>query len=130
MKALGAGAGWGLLLLAVAARGAAAGVATEVDGLRVEVTSEPARPLTDRMTTYTVRLADAAGRPVTAARVTLTGRMADGMSAAGALRPSGEPGAYRGQVLFTMEGAWDLTLRVVRGGRRAEIPFREEVRGR
>ena len=100
---------------------------TEVNGVRVELTSAPETPVTDRKTTYTVRLGDAAGKPVTDARVTLTGRMADGMSAATPLRPAGEPGVYRGEVLFTMGGPWELTIRVVRPTGRVEIPLREEV---
>ena len=100
---------------------------TEVNGVRVELTSAPDTPVTDRKTTYTVRLGDAAGKPVTDARVTLTGRMADGMSAATPLRPAGGPGVYRGEILFTMGGPWDLTIRVVRPTGRIEIPLREEV---
>src|SRR5713101_5083517 len=93
----------------------------------VVVTSAPETPVTDRKTTYSVRLVDPAGKAVTDARVTLTGRMADGMSAATPLRPAGEPGVYRGEVLFTMEGPWDLTIRVVRPTGRVEFPLREEV---
>jgi len=100
---------------------------TEVNGVRVELTSAPETPVTDRKTTYTVRLGDAAGKPVTDARVTLTGRMADGMSAATPLRPAGEPGVYRGEVLFMMGGPWEMTIRVVRPTGRVEIPLREEV---
>ena len=100
---------------------------TEVNDVRVELTSAPEAPVTDRKTTYTVRLGDAAGKPVTDARVILTGRMADEMSAAAPLRPAGEPGVYRGDVLFTMGGPWELTIRVVRPTGRAEIPLREEV---
>src|SRR5207302_2625448 len=100
---------------------------TEVNGVRVELTSSPETPVTDRKTIYTVRLGDAAGKPVTDARVTLTGRMADGMSAATPLRPVGEPGVYRGDVLFTMGGPWELIIRVVRPTGRVEIPLREEV---
>ena len=100
---------------------------TEVNDVRVELTSAPEAPVTDRKTTYTVRLGDAAGKPVTDARVILTGRMADGMSAATPLRPAGEPGVYRGDVLFTMGGPWELTIRVVRPTGRVEIPLQEEV---
>jgi len=100
---------------------------TEVNGVRVVLTSAPETPVTDRKTTYTVRLGDAAGKPVTDARVTLTGRMADGMSAAAPLRPAGEPGVYRGEVLFTMGRPWNMTIRVVRPTGRVEIPLREEV---
>jgi hypothetical protein len=53
--------------------------------------------------------------------------MADGMIAAAPLRPWSEPGMYRGEVLFTMHGLWDVTIRIVRMGRRLEIPLREEV---
>jgi hypothetical protein len=105
----------------------AGNLTTDVDGVRVELRSTPEPPAKDRKTTYTVRLVDAAGKPVTDARLTLTARMADGMSAAAPLRPSGEPGVYRGEVLFTMEGRWDLTVRVSRQGSRLEIPLREEV---
>ena len=100
---------------------------TQVDGVRVELTSAPETPVTDRKTTYTVRLIDGAGKPIIDARVTLTGRMADGMSAAAPLRPAADPGVYRGEVLFTMGGPWDLTIRVVRPTGRSEIPLREEV---
>jgi hypothetical protein len=102
-------------------------VTTDVDGVRVDLRSAPEAPVKHQKTIYTVRLVDAAGKPVADARVTLTGRMADGMSAAAPLRPAAEPGVYRGEVLFTMEGPWDLTIRVVRPTGRVEIPLREEV---
>ena len=105
----------------------AGSLTTEVSGVRVELTSAPKIPVTDRKATYTVRLADGAGKPIGDARVTLTGRMADGMSAATPLRPSRDLGVYRGEVLFTMNGRWDLTIRVVRPTGRVEIPLREEV---
>src|SRR5712691_3439150 len=98
-----------------------------VDGVHVELRSAPEAPVTDQKTGYTVRLVDAARKPITDARVTLTARMADGMSAATPLRPVGEPGVYRGDVLFTMVGPLDLTIRVVRPTGRVEIPLREEV---
>jgi hypothetical protein len=53
--------------------------------------------------------------------------MADGMSVAAPLRSAGTPGIYRGEVLFTMEGPWDLAIRVVRQGRRFEVPLKEQV---
>lgn len=112
---------------AVTTNAMAGSLTTEVNGVRVELTSAPETPVTDRKTTYTLRLGDDAGKPVTDARVTLAGRMADGMSAATPLRPAGEPGVYRGDVLFTMAGPWDLTIRVVRPTGRVEIPLREEV---
>lgn len=105
----------------------AASLTTDVEGVRVEVASAPETPVRDRKTAYTVRLVDAAGKPITDARVTVTGRMDDGMSAAAPLRPTGAPGVYRGEVLFTMEGRWELTVRVVRPAGRIEIPVREEV---
>ena len=118
----------GALSSSVVATSAMGGtLTTEVNGMRVELTSAPEAPVTDRRTIYTVRLVDGAGMPVTDARVTLTGRMADGMSAATPLRPAGEPGVYRGEALFTMAGPWDLTIRVVRPRGRVEIPLREEV---
>lgn len=49
------------------------------------------------------------------------------MSVATPLRASSEPGIYRGEVLFTMEGRWDLAVRVVSQGRRLELPLHEEV---
>ena len=111
----------------IATTATAGSLTTAVNGVRVELASTPDPPVTDRKTTYTVRLVDAAGKPLTDARVTLTGRMADGMTAASPLRPAGEPGVYRGEVLFTMGGPWDLTIRVVRPAGRVEIPLREEV---
>jgi hypothetical protein len=106
---------------------AAANLTRDVDGMRIEVRSEPERPVRDRTTRYTVRLVDSAGTPVMDARVTLSGRMADGMSVAAPLRPASEPGIYRGEVLFTMEGPWDLTIRIVRQARRLEVPLQEAV---
>jgi len=118
----------GAFSLSVIATSSLAGsLTTEVNGVRAQLMSTPDPPVTDRKTTYTIRLVDAAGTPLTDARVTLTGRMADGMSAATPLRPAGEAGVYRGEVLFTMGGSWDLTIRVVRPTRRVEIPLREEV---
>jgi hypothetical protein len=117
----------GALVWSSSAGAAAASLTTDVDGLRVEVKSEPETPVRDRTTTYTVRLVEIGGTPLTDARVTLTGSMADGMSVASALRPSSEPGIYGGQVLFTMEGRWDVTIRIVRQGRRLEIPLQESV---
>ncbi len=112
----------------VVVTGAMAGtLTTEVNGVRVELTSVPETLVTARKAIYTVRLLDGAGKPVTDARVTLTGRMADAMSVATPLRPAGEAGLYRGEVLFTMVGRWDLTIRVVRPTGRVEIPLREEV---
>lgn len=127
MKAGAVTALLGALIWSFAASAAAASLTADVDGFRVEVRSDPEQSVRHRKTIYTVRLVDSGGTPVRDARVTLTGRMADGMSAAAPLRASGEPGIYRGEVLFTMEGRWDLTVRVVSQGRRLELPLREEV---
>ena len=105
----------------------AGSLTTDVNGVRVELTSAPDVPVTHTKTVYAVRLTDSAGKPVTDARVTLTGRMEDGMSAATPLRRATESGVYRGEVLFTMEGPWDLTIRVVTPSKRVEIPLREDV---
>jgi hypothetical protein len=91
---------------------AAGSLNAQVDGLRLELTSEPDRPGTRRPTTYRLRLSTQQSDPVTDAKVTLHGRMADGMTVLAPLQPGPEPGAYHGRVLFTMEGQWELTLRV------------------
>jgi hypothetical protein len=98
-----------------------------VDGLRIEVTSKPERARTNGETEYIARLVDADGTPVTGARVALHGRMGDGMTVVAPLRAAGEPGIYRGRVLFTMEGRWDLTLRIVRGSKRFDVPLTVRV---
>lgn len=115
----------GLSVVTTSALGGSA--TTNVDGVSIELNSAPDAPIKDQKTTYTLRVLDAAGKPITDARVTLTGRMADGMSTAAPLRPAGEAGIYRGEVLFTMAGPWDLIVRVVRKAGRVEIPLREEV---
>ena len=99
----------------------------EVDGLRVEITSRPDRPVAVGETEYVARLTDRAGQPVNGARLTLRGTMADGMSIVAPLRAIGEAGMYRGRVLFTMEGRWELTLRIAREGKRFELPLTEHV---
>ncbi len=110
------------------ARGLEAGaLSSEVGGVRVELASIPGRPGTGGLTEYVVRLTDAARRPVSGARLTLRGAMADGMSVVTPLRPDGEDGVYRGRVLYTMEGRWELTLRLVHGGRPFELPLTEHV---
>ncbi len=115
------------LLLSVASPLLAGSLTSEVDGLRVALASNPSRPGTRDQTEYIARLEDRDGRPVTGVQVTLRGGMADGMSVVAPLRPAGEAGVYRGRVLFTMEGRWDLTLRVVRKDRRFELPLTEHV---
>ncbi len=115
------------LLLSAASMLPAGALTNEVDGIRVELTSSPSRPGTADQTVYVVRLVDGTGQPVIGAQVTLRGGMADGMSVVAPLRPAGEAGIYRGRVLFTMEGRWDLTLRVAREGKRFELPLTEHV---
>jgi len=127
VKSIAVGALVGAIAASVTGPTAAASLTTEVDGVRIEVSSVPEAPVKDRKTAYAVRLVDSTGTPVTDARVTLTGRMADGMSVAAPLRADGTPGVYRGEVLFTMEGPWELAVRVVRQGRRLEVPLKEEV---
>ncbi len=116
----------GLQLLAAPLLHAGA-LTSEVDGIRVELTSSPSRPRTDGQTEYVVRLVGGTGQPLIDAQVTLRGGMADGMSVLVPLQPAGEAGVYRGRVLFTMEGTWDLTLRVARQGQRWELPLTEHV---
>ncbi len=115
-----------VLVWSIAVAAAAASLTTETEGLRVEVKSEPEQPVIARKTTYTVRLVATNGAPLTDARVTLTGRMVDGMTVVAPVRATGG-GIYRGEVLFTMEGRWDLAVRVVRQGHRFEVPLQEEV---
>lgn len=105
----------------------AGALTSEVDGLRVELTSSPSRPATNGQTEYVVRLVDRAGQPVTGARLVLRGAMADGMSVVAPLRPAGEAGVNRGRVLFTMEGRWELTLGVVHKGTRLDLSLTEQV---
>jgi hypothetical protein len=62
----------GALTALVATPTAAASLTTDVDGVRIEVSSVPEAPVKDRKTTYTVRLVDSTGKPVTDARLTLT----------------------------------------------------------
>ena len=116
------------MALLFGASAAAAGTLTaHTDGVTAELTSQPEQPRTNGKTSYTLRLIDPTGAPVTAAQVTLSGRMADGMSVLAPLRAAPEPGVYRGEVLFTMEGPWELRVRVARQGRRFELPFKEQV---
>lgn len=115
------------LAMVAASRLEAVDLTREVDRLRVELTSRPSRPLAAGETEYIVRLVDRAGQPVDGARLTLRGTMADGMSIVAPLRAAGEVGIYRGRVLFTMEGRWELTLGIAREGKRFELPLTEHV---
>lgn len=99
----------------------------EIQGVGAELMSDPARPARGRETVYTLSLRDGTGQPMTDARVTLMGRMPDGMTVVAPLRAAPEPGIYRGQVLFTMEGRWELTLRVRTQGKAFELPLTEQV---
>jgi len=116
-----------LLLCAPISAASAGSLSTEIDGVRVELGSEPVTPGTKQATIYRVRLAGSGGEPLTGVRVTLQGRMADGMSVVAPLRTSDQPGIYRGQVLFTMEGRWELTLRITGQGKRFELQLTEQV---
>jgi len=115
------------LLLTVASAVSGGTLTTAIGDIRVELASSPSGPRTNDQTEYVLRLVDAAGRPVTGAAVTLRGGMADGMVVVAPLRPGAEAGVYRGRLLFTMEGRWDLTLRVSHAGRRFELPLIELV---
>jgi hypothetical protein len=102
-------------------------LSADVDGVRIEVTSKPERARTHGETEYIARLVDVDGKPITGARVALQGRMGDGMTVVAPLRAASEPGIYRGRVLFTMEGRWELTLRIARGSKRFDVPLTERV---
>lgn len=116
----------GLAMSAAPPLGAGA-LTDEVAGLRVELTSRPTRPVANADTEYAVRLVDLTGRGATGARLTLHGVMADGMSVVAPLRAAEEAGVYRGRILFTMEGRWELTLRIAREGKRFELSLTEHV---
>jgi len=100
---------------------------TEAGGTKVQVGGQPERPTTGWRTVYTVRLEDPAWTPVSGEKITLSGRMAGGMSVVAPLRAAAEPGTYRGEVLYTMAGRWDLRVRVAGRSQRFEIPLVEEV---
>jgi hypothetical protein len=105
----------------------AATLTSEIDGIGVELTSTPTRPEAKAETEYLVRLVDRAGQPVTGVQVTLRGAMADGVSVVAPFRSAEQAGLYRGRMLFTMEGTWELMLRVTRDGKRFELPLTERV---
>lgn len=108
--------------------GDAGSLTADVSGVRVELVSEPWTPGTESPTAYQLRLSNHDGSPVSGAKVTLRGRMADGMAAVAPLQPGPEPGIYRGRVLFTMEGRWDLKLRVSGKGKPFELTLTEDVK--
>jgi len=115
----------GLLLLPCEA--GAGSFRAEVREVTVELASDPARPVQGRETVYTLSLRNAAGRPVAGAKVTFVGRMPDGMTVLTPLRESSRAGLYSGKVLFTMEGPWRLTVRIVQTGKPLELSFTEQV---
>lgn len=115
------------LLTAAPSWSMAGNVSGEVGGLRVDLASLPERPRAGGETIYSVRVSDRAGAPVDGAKVTLRGRMPDGMTVVAPLRPATEPGMYRGRVMFTMRGRWDLKLRVTAKGKAFELPLTELV---
>ena len=117
-----------LVLLAVPGDLRAGNFFAEVQGLRVELASEPDRPLRNKETSYTLRLMDSTGSPVNQAKVTLAGLMADGMTVIVPLRPTQKSGTYSGRLIFTMEGEWKLRMRVVWTGEPFQLQFTEQVR--
>ena len=126
MKRRGLGAGLVLLVFLVPAVEAGS-FRTEAGGLSVELVSEPGRPIQGRETVYTLSLRNAAGRQVAGAKVTLMGRMPDGMTVLAPLRETSQAGLYSGRVLFTMEGEWRLTVRIVQTDTPLELSLTEQV---
>jgi hypothetical protein len=114
------------LLLLPSAAGAGS-FRVEARGLMVELASEPGRPVQGRDAVYTLSLRDWAGRQVTGAKVTLMGRMPDGMTVLVPLRETSQRGRYSGGVLFTMEGEWQLTVRIIQSDTPLELSFTEQV---
>lgn len=105
----------------------AGNLVAEMQGFSAELASQPAQPLRNKETIYTLRLRDSRGNAVGGAKATLAGRMADGMTVLAPLRPTGEPGAYSGKLIFTMEGDWRLRARVVGAGEPFELQLTEHV---
>lgn len=116
-----------LLLLAPPPELMAGSLSAEQQGIRVELTSEPREPVSNRETVYTLTLTDLKGQPVSQAKATLAGQMADGMAVLTPLRATGKAGIYTGRVLFTMEGPWRMTLRVTHLGQTFELALSERV---
>jgi len=117
----------GVLLVLLPCEVEAGSFVTEAGGLRAELTSEPGRPVRARETVYTLALRDPAGRPLAGTKVTLMGRMPDGMTVLVPLRQTAEVGVYSGRVLFTMEGEWQLAVRIIQTDTPPELPFTEQV---
>lgn len=76
---------------------------------------------------YMLSVRDAGGRQVAGAKVTLMGRMPDGMTVLAPLRETSQAGVYSGRVLFTMEGQWRLTVRIIQADTPLELSFTEHV---
>ena len=117
-----------LVLLFLLGGDAAAGSwRTHLKDYRVELASDPDPPVRGRETGYILRLQNASGQQVGGAKVTLVGTMPDGMTVLGPLRESPVAGMYSGRVLFTMEGEWRLTVRILQAGTPLELTFTEQV---
>lgn len=116
-----------VLLLLLPVEAGAGSFRDEARGLQVELASDPPQPFQGRETLYTLVLRDGVGRQVAGARVTLMGRMPDGMTVLAPLRETSGAGRYSGRVLFTMEGEWRLTVRIVQTDRPLELSFTERV---
>jgi len=126
MRGRGLGAGLVLFLL-LTPEAWAGSLRAESGGLRVELASEPERPIQGRETLYTLSLREATGQPVGGAKVTLLGRMPDGMTVLVPLRGMSQVGIYSGRVLFTMEGEWRFTVRISLTDKPLKLSFKEQV---
>ncbi len=119
---------WAAFVLLVLPIEAAAGsLRAEIKGVKVELTSDPDRPMQGREAIYTILLRDAADQPKAGAKITLMGRMPDGMTVLVPLRETSQRGRYSGRVLFTMEGEWRLTVRIIQPGTPLELSLTEQV---
>ncbi|HEU5191566.1 MAG TPA: hypothetical protein VFX14_17915 [Methylomirabilota bacterium] len=87
---------------------------------RVDVTRAPGQD----GTTFTVRLTDQRGSPMSGAQVTLRQKSNDGYVRETTLEPIAPAGSYRGAVPIA-SGRQSLTVRVVLGDRRVEMPVSE-----
>jgi hypothetical protein len=76
-------------------------------------------------TTFTVRLTDPRGRPLPDAQVWLRQKSTDGFVRETPLEPVSPAGSYRGAVPGAAKRADVLTVRVVLGDRRMEMPVAE-----
>jgi hypothetical protein len=88
---------------------------------RVEVS----RASSADITTFTVRLTDPRGRPLPDAQVWLRQKSTDGFVRETPLEPVSPAGSYRGAVPVGGRRADELTLRIVQGDRRMEMPVAE-----